>query len=137
MPCVFCKIVKWETPSQRVYEDDKYIAFLDINPINFGHTLVIPREHYASLHETPDEVLAGMINLVKKLAPAAVRAMGAAGYNVGVNTGTAAGQAVEHVHFHIIPRFMDDGFRAWAGRERYPEGEMGATAKKIKAELEK
>lgn len=134
--CVFCKIVAWETPSQRVYEDDKYIAFLDINPINFGHTLVIPREHYPGLHETPDEVLAGMVKLVKKLALAIVQAVNAEGYNVGVNTGRAAGQAVEHVHFHIIPRFMDDGFRAWAGRERYGEGEMGETAKKIKEALD-
>lgn len=133
--CVFCKIVKWETPSQRVYEDKAYIAFLDINPINFGHTLIIPREHYPSLHETPDEVLSQMIKLVKKIAPAIVSAMKADGYNIGVNTGAAAGQAVEHVHFHVIPRFSDDGFRAWAGRNRYGEGEMGATAKKIKEQI--
>lgn len=135
MPCVFCKIVAWETPSQRVYEDDKYIAFLDINPVNFGHTLVVPREHYPSLHETPDEVLAGMMALIKKLAPAIAKAMEADGYNVGVNTGTAAGQAIDHVHFHVIPRHEGDGFRAWQGRSRYAEGEMGATAKKIKAQL--
>lgn len=133
--CVFCKIVKWETPSQRVHEDDKYIAFLDINPINFGHILVIPREHYPTLHETPDEVLAGMIALAKKIAPALVRAMNADGYNLGVNTGEAAGMAIAHVHFHLIPRFVDDGFRAWAGRGRYAEGEMGKTAGKIKANL--
>jgi histidine triad (HIT) family protein len=120
-----------------VYEDDKYVAFLDINPINFGHTLVIPREHYPSLHETPDEVLAGMMKITKKIAPAIVKAMKADGYNVGVNTGMAAGQAVDHVHFHLIPRFADDGFRAWAGRNRYDEGEMGVTAKKIKENLEK
>lgn len=130
--CVFCKIVAWETPSQRVYEDDKYIAFLDINPVNFGHTLIVPRQHYASLHETPDEVLAVMIKLAKKLAPAIVRAMKADGYNLGVNTGPAAGQAVDHVHFHVIPRHEEDGFRAWQGRSRYGEGEMGATARKIK-----
>lgn len=133
--CVFCKIVKWETPSQRVYEDDQFIAFLDINPINPGHTLVIPREHYETLHDTPDEVLAGMMRLAKKLAPAMVKAMNAQGYNLGVNTGRAAGQAIDHVHFHIIPRFMDDGFRAWQGRERYGEGVMGETAKKIKQAL--
>ncbi|MBI4050824.1 MAG: HIT family protein [Candidatus Doudnabacteria bacterium] len=124
--------MKWETPSQRVYEDDKYVAFLDINPINFGHTLVIPREHYANVEETPDEVLAEMMKLTKKLGPAIQKAMAADAYNVGINNGAAAGQAIDHIHFHIIPRFKDDGFRAWQGRERYGEGEMGATAKRIK-----
>jgi len=133
--CVFCKIVKWETPSQRVYEDEKYLAFLDINPINFGHTLIIPREHYPTFHETPDEVLAGMISLAKKIAPAMVGAMNADGYNLGVNTGRAAGQAVDHMHLHLIPRFANDGFKAWQGRNSYPEGEMGATARKIKEVL--
>lgn len=132
---MFCKIIAWETPSQRVYEDDKYIAFLDINPINFGHTLIIPREHYPNFHETPEEALAGMINLSKKIAPAMMRAMNADGYNLGVNTGRAAGQAVDHVHLHLIPRFSDDGFKAWQGRSRYGEGEMGATAKRIKQEI--
>lgn len=132
MSCVFCKIVAWETPSQRVYEDDKFIAFLDINPVNFGHTLIIPRDHHATLHEAPDEVLEGMIKLSKKIAQAVVRAMNAQGYNLGVNNGAVAGQAVDHVHFHLIPRFENDGFKLWHGRNRYGEGEMGATAKKIK-----
>ena len=131
--CVFCKIVKWETPSQRVYEDDGYIAFLDINPVNFGHTLIIPREHYADVEATPSEVLADLIKLGKNIGPAMKKAMTADAYNVVINNGAAAGQMVNHVHLHLIPRFRDDGFRAWHGRDRYPEGEMGATAKKIKA----
>lgn len=130
--CVFCKIASWETPSQRVYEDDEFIAFLDINPVNFGHILLIPRAHYVTLHETPDEVLSAMIKLAKKLVLAIVEAMQAQGYNIGVNTGIAAGQAIWHVHFHLIPRFEGDGLKTWAGRERYDEGEMGKTAKKIK-----
>jgi len=136
MPCVFCKIVNWETPSQRVYEDDQYIAFLDINPINPGHTLVIPREHYEKVEDTPEDVLAGMIKIVKKIASAMVKAMNVPAYNIGINNGSVAGQAVAHVHIHIIPRHEGDGLRAWHGRERYPAGKMGETAKKIKAELE-
>jgi len=137
MSCVFCKIANWETPSQRVYEDDKYIAFLDINPLNFGHTLVIPRAHYETFHDAPDEVVAEMAKIAKKLSPAIVKAAKADGYNLTVNTGRAAGQAVDHVHIHIIPRYSSDGFPPWQGRARYQEGEMGETAKKIKEELGK
>lgn len=134
--CVFCKIVAWDTPSQRVYEDDQLIAFLDINPINWGHTLVIPRQHYGNCTETPPEVLSEMIKLTHKLAPAIASAMAADGYNLGINNGRAAGQLVDHVHIHIIPRKTDDGLKSWPSRSRYPEGEMGTTAKKIKAVLE-
>jgi len=134
--CIFCKIEKNEIPSQRVYEDVQYIAFLDINPISFGHTLVIPREHHANVDETPDEVLAGMIALAKKIGPAMVRALGADAYNIHINNGRASGQLVDHVHLHIIPRTLDDGLKAWRGRGSYPEGEMSATARKIKEALE-
>lgn len=135
--CVFCKIVKLETPSQRVYEDDKHIAFLDINPVNAGHTLIIPREHYESIEDTPDEVLADMLKLAKKIGPAIQKAMKADAYNLTINNGHAAGQVIDHIHIHLIPRLENDGFRAWHGRERYDEGQMGATAKKIKENLEK
>ena len=137
MTCVFCKIVNWETPSQRVYEDDNYIAFLDINPINFGHTLIIPRKHNVNIDDAPAEILTGMMLLTKKIAPAIMKAMNAEGYNIGINNYEAAGQAVDHIHFHIIPRFVNDGFRLWHGRDRYPEGQMGETAKKIKEMLDK
>lgn len=130
--CVFCKVAAWETPSQRVYEDDKYIAFLDINPINFGHTLIIPREHYANFQEAPAEVVADMVRIGQKIAPAIMEAMNAKAFNVVFNSGEEAGQAVHHVHMHIIPRYGDDGHKQWQGRNRYDEGEMGATAKKIK-----
>ncbi len=129
--CVFCKIVAWETPSQRVYEDDEFIAFLDINPVNFGHTLVIPREHYANFQVTPEQTLAGMMKIAKKIAPAMTTAMNAPAFNVTFNSGQEAGQAVDHVHLHIIPRYADDGHKSWIGRHRYAEGEMGATASKI------
>lgn len=130
--CVFCKIVKWETPSQRVYEDDEYLAFLDINPINFGHTLIIPRDHYVNVLDVPEDILAGTIKVAKKVAPGVVSAMNADGFNIGINNGRAAGQLVDHVHIHVIPRFAGDNLKSWPSRFRYAEGEMGATAKKIK-----
>ena|SRR3989344_6722387 len=135
--CIFCKIEKNEIPSERVYEDDGYIAFLDINPISFGHTLVIPRGHHSNIDETPDGVLAGMIALAKKIGLAVVASLGADAYNIHINNGRASGQLVDHVHLHIIPRTLDDGLKAWRGRGSYPEGEMSATADKIKTELDK
>ncbi|MDP3741220.1 MAG: HIT family protein [bacterium] len=133
--CVFCKIVKWETPSQRVYEDEDYLAFLDINPINFGHTLIIPRAHYENVESTPDDVFSDLIRLAKKIGPAMAKAMNANGYNIKINNGRAAGQEVDHVHLHVIPRFTGDGIYSLPPRNRYGEGEMGETVKKIKQEL--
>lgn len=135
MACVFCKIVKWETASQRVYEDHKYIAFLDINPVNFGHTLIIPRAHHTNLEDTPGEVLGEMMALVKKIGPAIVKAMKADAYNIILNNGSAAGQVIDHIHFHVIPRYLGDGAVSAHGRNRYPEGQMGETAKMVKLEL--
>lgn len=134
--CVFCKIVNWETPSQRVYEDDKLIAFLDINPINSGHTLIIPRAHYTNVLDTPAEVWTEMMRLTQKVGAAAMKAMGSDGFNIGVNTGRAAGQLVDHVHVHVIPRLLNDGLKSWPSRNRYAEGQMGETAKKIRAVLQ-
>ena len=130
--CVFCKIVNWETPSQQVYEDDQFIAFLDINPMNWGHTLVIPRGHYENVLDVPEDILAGMIKIAKKVAPAVVSAMKADGFNIEINNGRAAGQLVDHVHIHVIPRVQGDNLKSGPSRSRYAEGEMGATAKKIK-----
>ena len=106
--CIFCKIEKNEIPSERVYEDDGYIAFLDINPISFGHTLVIPRGHHSNIDETPDGVLAGMIALAKKIGLAVVASLGADAYNIHINNGRASGQLVDHVHLHILPRWAGD-----------------------------
>jgi len=133
--CLFCKIIKGEIPSAKVYENEKILAFLDINPVNPGHTLIISKEHYANLVETPEEVLDEMIRAVKKIAPAVMRAMSVEGFNLGVNNGKAAGQLIFHTHFHIMPRRAEDGFKHWKGSP-YKEGEMAEVAKKIKKELQ-
>ena len=135
--CIFCKIVRNEIPSQRIYEDDRYLVFLDISPVNVGHALLIPRQHYADVDSTPPEVLAHLAKIAQKIAPAIVGATGAEAYNITINNGAAAGQMVSHVHLHLIPRFEDDGFHAWHGRKPYGEGEMAATAEKIKEELDR
>jgi histidine triad (HIT) family protein len=107
--CVFCAIAAGEIPSFKIFEDGEFLAYLDINPFSKGHALVIPKEHYPCLAETPDDVLARQIATVKKVATRICSALGADGYNVLQNNGEAAGQTVRHIHFHVIPRYEGGG----------------------------
>ena len=132
--CIFCKIIAGEIPSTKVYEDDKVLAFLDISPINPGHTLVIPKEHYETLVDLPDEELAGLMPVAKNIGQAIMSKLGADGFNIGLNNGKAAGQEVDHVHFHVIPRHQGDGLKHWPSQE-YAEGESEKVADKIKQAL--
>ncbi len=132
--CVFCKIIAGKIPAMKVYENDKIFAFLDIAPVNPGHTLVVPRSHHVDLLETPDDVLSDMITRTKKIAAAVVKAVKADGFNIGVNTKPAAGQAVFHTHLHIIPRFSDDGLRHWP-HKKLSQDEMQKVQDGIKAQL--
>ena len=106
--CIFCKIIAGEVPSRSVYEDDDVFAFLDVNPLAKGHTLVIPKEHDARIGGLPEGVAAAVFTAMSELAPAVERAVGADGMTVAVNDGEAAGQEVPHVHGHLVPRFEGD-----------------------------
>lgn len=133
--CIFCKIVKGEIPSTKVYEDEKMLVFIDIKPVNIGHLLVIPKEHYKNIYETPDEVICEMMRVSKKMSVAIKKALGADGVNVTMNNDPAAGQVIFHSHVHVIPRFKDDGFGAWHGKREYNEGEAQEVSKKISEAL--
>jgi histidine triad (HIT) family protein len=106
---VFDKILAGEIPCYRVYEDEHVLAFLDIGPLADGHTLVIPKERRAHLHELSDESAAALGRVLPRLCRAVLRATGATAYNVLQNNGRHASQVVMHVHFHIIPRSGRDG----------------------------
>ena len=121
--CIFCKIIKGEIPCSKIYEDDKAFAFLDIAPVNKGHALVIPKEHHETFEDLPDDLLEYLTNLVRKVSKSVKQGVNADGYNIGMNIGKAAGQLVFHAHWHIIPRFNDDGLKTWPQKE-YKEGEM-------------
>jgi len=107
--CIFCKIVAGEIPSRTVYEDDNVFAFLDVNPLAPGHTLVIPKEHYERVAELPAELSASVFSAVSSLTPRIESAVDADATTIGINNGPEAGQEVPHVHAHIIPRFEGDG----------------------------
>jgi histidine triad (HIT) family protein len=135
--CIFCKIVAGEIPSTRVYEDDEVLAFMDIGPLVKGHTLVIPRAHHDPLIATPEPLLARLIGVVRRVAAAQVKGLGAEGVNVTQANGACAGQVVPHIHFHVIPRYRDDGYSFnWkAGRYDSPE-EMDGVADRIRGALD-
>lgn len=133
--CIFCKIIDGEIPAHKVYEDDFTFAFLDINPNNHGHTLVIPKDHFENIYGLPDETLCRLMITVKKIALAVKNGMDADGVNIGMNNESAAGQLVNHAHVHIIPRFVNDGLIHWAAKTYLP-GEAETAAKKIQFALD-
>jgi histidine triad (HIT) family protein len=103
--CVFCAIEAGEIPSFKIYEDDRVLAFLDINPFSKGHTLVIPKVHYEGLLDADEDVLAALVLRVKQVAGRLKAALGCDGFNILQNNGETAGQTVRHIHFHIVPRY--------------------------------
>ena len=133
--CLFCKIIKGEIPSTKVYEDEHSYAFLNIKPINPGHTLLVPKKHFANLYEMPDEVLANLAPTIKKLAIAVKKAVGADGINIGMNNDSAAGQLVFHAHIHIMPRFKNDGHEHWHGTPYKNDAEIKTVAENIVSKL--
>lgn len=130
--CIFCKIISGELPSYKVYEDNDVFAFLNIHPINAGHTLVIPKIHSENLSELSDEDLVALILKVKNIALMLKEKLGYSDYTISQNNGPIAGQSISHFHFHIIPRFADDGLNDWKNRD-YKEGEAEEVLKKILA----
>ncbi len=107
--CIFCRIVAGEIPCHKLLETDTVLAFLDVNPLAEGHALVVPRVHANRLEELPADVAAAVAREIGPLARRVLSAVGAGDYNVLQNNGPASGQAVPHVHFHIIPRRENDG----------------------------
>ena len=107
--CLFCQIARGERSAHIIYQGDEAVAFLDIYPCTPGHTLVIPRAHYATLSEMPPEEAGRLFQAAAVVAAKVQATLGTAGFNLGVNNGKAAGQEVFHVHVHIIPRYANDG----------------------------
>ncbi|MFH1661546.1 MAG: HIT family protein [Candidatus Falkowbacteria bacterium] len=129
--CIFCKIVAEEIPCYKVYEDENVLAFLDIAPVNPGHTLVIPKKHYTNMEEIPDDELHYVISAVKKVGKSIKYGLEVEGYNIGLNNDPVAGQVVPHIHFHVMPRREGDGLKLWTQGE-YKEGEAEKILEKIK-----
>ncbi len=128
--CIFCKIIRGELQCSKIYEDKEFLAFLDIHPINPGHTLIAPKIHCQNLFDFPRAEETDLMEFIKKVADAVVKATKADGFNLGLNNGKAAGQVVMHAHFHIIPRYSNDGLHHWPKKDCTKE-ELAEMQKKI------
>ncbi len=134
--CIFCKIVKGEIPSAKVYETADVLSFLDIGPVNKGHALIIPKAHFANLWEIPPALGQELLAAMQAVGKAVMEQTGAAGLNVNMNNFEAAGQLVPHAHFHLIPRFAGDGFKLWPPGKYKDMDEMAALAKAVRAKTQ-
>ena len=106
--CIFCKIVAGEIPSFTVYQDDHTVAFMDINPANPGHVLVVPRNHARTVTEIPADDMAAVARTAHRVANAVSKALAPEGLSLYQANGEAAAQSVPHLHIHVLPRRMDD-----------------------------
>ena len=133
--CIFCKIISGEIPAAKIYEDELVLAFLDIGPINFGHTLVIPKEHHESSATIPEETAGRMFRVGSRIGIALKRKFEYEAFNLHLADGTAAGQVVMHAHLHVVPRGVEDGFR-WNWRQlSYKDGELKEFAEELSARV--
>lgn len=132
---IFTKIITGEIPATKVYEDDVVLAFLDINPTNQGHTLVIPKEPSTDVTETNPEVLSHIMTVGQTIAKAQRKALGATGNNFIFNCGADGGQEVFHTHLHVIARFPDDHVFQTPKHTSYKDGEADAVADQLKKAL--
>ena len=106
--CIFCKLANGDIPTRKLYEDDKFTVFMDMGPATKGHSLVVPKDHYANIYEMPAELLGEALKVAQKMAIKLTETLHADGFNILQNNGEAGGQTVFHFHIHLIPRYNDD-----------------------------
>ncbi|MBN2197991.1 HIT family protein [Candidatus Wolfebacteria bacterium] len=108
MDCFFCKIINKDVPSKIIYEDKSVLAILDTYPRVLGHTLILPKIHAENIFDLPDDEIEGVFKAVKKVAKLLEKALAPDGFTIGINHGKVSGQTIEHLHIHIMPRWLDD-----------------------------
>jgi len=133
--CIFCHIIEGKVQSKKVYEDDKSLAILDINPANPGHVLLLPKEHYSIMPQLSEEEIAHLFMVAKTISNACLRSLGVQGTNIIVQNGVAAGQKAQHFMIHIIPRKEKDGLNFELPQKEIPEPELEDIRKKLATKL--
>jgi histidine triad (HIT) family protein len=130
--CIFCRIIQKDIPNAIIYENEKFLAFMDKYPINLGHTLIVPKQHYNNLLDMPTEIVGQMYSLVPILAKAITSVINSDGFNINQNNGKSANQIVPHVHVHIVPRYSAEKIKGqWPTRKIAKMQELQGLAKKI------
>jgi histidine triad (HIT) family protein len=132
---IFTKIINKELPAHIIYEDDQFLAFLDINPVNVGHSLLIPKQACRNIFDMPENLVGEFGKIAQKISRALKKALKADGLNLIMNNERAGGQIIFHAHLHIIPRFLNDGLKNWPGQSGLAENIFEETANKIRLEL--
>lgn len=131
MDCIFCRVVKGEIPSYKVYEDDRTLAFLDINPIAVGHTLIIPKDHSAKISELGETEVVALSKTLQRVVKALEASIDFDGMNIFVNQGKEAGQLIPHFHYHVVPRHKGDGVEFKVTQKKLSEEEFKKIQEKI------
>ncbi len=122
--CIFCKIINGDIPSRKIYEDENFVVMMDVSPASKGHSLLLPKEHYANLFEMPEELCKEVLTVAKKVAKQMMETLNADGINLLQNNGVAAGQTVFHYHMHLIPRYEgEESILTWEA-QNYSAEEM-------------
>lgn len=134
-PSIFTMIIEGKIPSHKIYEDVDIIAFLDINPFSYGHTLVVPKEPAITLDQLSEESAEAVGRVLPKISKAILEATGAKEFNVLQNNGPNAYQSVFHVHFHIIPKFEDGSGLSWPFKTKPLNNEDAAALAKSITQL--
>ena len=135
MECTFCSIIAHTLPAEILFESEKVISILDINPIHHGHALVIPRTHCTDFLSVPGEDLHEVLRVTQIVARALVSSLRLDGFNIFSNNGRIAGQSVFHFHMHVTPRYADDDIRFVLKLKSYPVGSMADFARRIREQI--
>jgi histidine triad (HIT) family protein len=133
--CIFCRIAQKQIPASLVYEDEKVMAFLDIRPLNEGHTLVIPKEHYENIFDIPQELIAYLHGITKRVALAVEKATQADGISIIQQNGKAASQEIFHLHIHVIPQYEGKKLPRFSEISEADKEKLSQTAAKIRQYL--
>lgn len=131
--CIFCKIINGEIPCYKIYEDEKYLAFLDLSQATKGHTLVIPKKHYDNIFDLDEN--SDIFNIVIKISKALNKTLQIENINIINNSGSLAGQTINHFHIHLIPRYEGDKISLIFGENKVSDNELVSLAEKISKEL--
>ena len=133
--CIFCKIVRKQAPASIIYEDETVMAFLDIRPLNIGHTLIIPKKHYVDIFDIPENLLSQVHKVAKQASIAVKKAANADGISIIQQNGKAAGQDIFHLHVHVVPRFEGQKLPHFSDLREVERAKLEEMAKKIKQHL--